>query len=249
MATRSLRFTSVGRKIVAIGRNYAEHATELGNAVPTTPVVFLKPVSSYLHPSNGPIQVPSTSSSLHHEVELCVVIGKDGAKGLELPSPSVKDAVAGDPAVDAAMAAIEGYALGLDMTERNVQSEAKEGGLPWTVAKGRDTYAPISGLIGVDEIGEDPHNIEIWAKVDGQVKQKGTPRDMIFSIPYLVAYLSNLMTLEEGDVIMTGTPEGVGPVVPGNTIEIGLNTLPASGSDPTPLLQLSFDVDSIDRPI
>lgn len=198
------RFVEFGRKIIAVGRNYREHAAELGNPVPKTPLIFLKPPSSYLQ-QGGKIKLPPGCDELHHEVELGVVISKTGASIAE----------------SNAMDYVGGYALALDMTARDLQNKAKKLGQPWTLAKGFDTALPVSRFISKTEIPQ-PDNVHLWLKVDGELKQDGNTRDMIFTIPYLISYISQSMTLEEGDFILTGTPEGVSVVKPGQTIACGL---------------------------
>ncbi|CAH3153447.1 unnamed protein product [Pocillopora meandrina] len=198
------RFVEFGRKIIAVGRNYREHAAELGNPVPKTPLIFLKPPSSYLQ-QGGKIKLPPGCDELHHEVELGVVISKTGASIAE----------------SNAMDYVGGYALALDMTARDLQNKAKKLGQPWTLAKGFDTALPVSRFISKTEILQ-PDNVHLWLKVDGELKQDGNTRDMIFTIPYLISYISQSMTLEEGDFILTGTPEGVSEVKPGQTIACGL---------------------------
>ncbi|CAN4106251.1 unnamed protein product [Withania somnifera] len=185
---------SVGSKIVAVGRNYAAHAKELGNAVPKEPVLFMKPTSSYLE-NGGTIEVPHPLESLDHEVELAVVISK---RAKDVPEDIAMDYSAG---------------------------------LPWTVAKGQDTFTPISSVLPQSKV-PDPHDIELWLKVDGELRQKGSTRDMIFKIPYLISHISYIMTLFQGDVILTGTPKGVGPVKVGQKIDAGI----------TGLLDVHFDI-------
>ncbi|XP_027167080.1 probable acylpyruvase FAHD1, mitochondrial [Coffea eugenioides] len=217
MATATSAFQkllTVGTKIIAVGRNYAAHAKELGNAVPKEPVLFMKPTTSYLE-DGGKIEVPHNLESLDHEVELAVVIGR---KARDVPEASAMDYVGG-------------YALALDMTAREIQAAAKSAGLPWTVAKGQDTFTPISSVLPCTMI-PDPHDVELWLKVDGDLRQRGSTRDMIFKIPYLISHISSIMTLLEGDVILTGTPQGVGPVKVGQKIEAGI----------TGLLDIHFDV-------
>lgn len=221
MATSGLhKLLNIGTKIVAVGRNYAAHAKELGNAVPKEPVLFLKPTSSYLE-NGGTIEVPHPLESLHYEVELAVVIGQ---KARDVPQSSAMDYVGG-------------YAVALDMTAREIQSVAKAGGLPWTVSKGQDTFTPISSVLPKSMV-PDPDNLELWLKVDGEVRQKGSTKDMIFKIPYLISHISSIMTLFEGDVILTGTSEGVGPVKVGQKITAGI----------TGLLDVHFDVDKRRKP-
>lgn len=202
-----LKLLSVGTKIVAVGRNYAAHAKELGNAVPKEPVLFMKPTSSYLE-VGGTIEIPHPLESLHHEVELAVVISK---KARDVPEASAMDYVAG-------------YALALDMTAREIQASAKAAGLPWTVAKGQDTFTPISSVLPKEAV-PDPDNLELWLKVDGEIRQKGSTQDMMFKIPFLISHISSIMTLLEGDVILTGTPPGVGPVKAGQKITAGITNL------------------------
>lgn len=141
---------------------------------------------------------------MHYEVELGVVIGKGGKNIVE----------------SAALSHIGGYALALDMTARNIQGEAKKKGHPWSVAKGYDTFCPISSLIEPGRIALE--DTKLWLKVDGDTKQDGSTKDMVFSIPYLISYISRIFSLEVGDVILTGTPEGVGPVKPGQVITAGI---------------------------
>ncbi|KAL3634629.1 Acylpyruvase fahd1, mitochondrial [Castilleja foliolosa] len=207
------KLLSVGTKIIAVGRNYAAHAKELGNAVPKEPVLFIKPTSSYLE-NGGKIEVPEPLEALDHEVELAVIIGK---RGRDVPEATAMDYVGG-------------YALGLDMTAREIQSTAKVC-LPWSVAKGQDTFTPISSILPKSML-PDPHNVELWLKVDGEIRQKGSTSDMIFKIPFLISHISSIFTLLEGDVILTGTPKGVGPVKIGQKIEAGI----------TGLLDMHFDV-------
>ncbi|GES73062.1 putative mitochondrion protein [Rhizophagus clarus] len=197
-------FTKIGKKIVAIGRNFSEHAKELGNAVPTSPFFFLKPTSSYLL-SGGEVEIPK-GCVVNHEVELGVIIGKDGR----------------DIRESEAMDYVEGYALGIDMTARNLQEVAKKKGLPWSAAKGFDTFTPIGEFIPKSEI-KDPHDVNIWLKLNEEMKQNGTTKDMVFKIPTLIEHVSSIMKLERGDLILTGTPSGVGAIHPGQVITAGLN--------------------------
>lgn len=208
------KLLEMGTKIVAVGRNYAAHAKELGNAVPKEPVIFMKPTSSYVC-EGGAIEIPHPLQSVHHEVELAVVIG---TKGRDISEESALDHV-------------EGYALAIDVTARELQSVAKASGLPWTVSKGYDTFTPISDFIPKKKVPA-LDDLELWLKVDGELRQKGSSKDMIFSIPFLISHISSVMTLFEGDVILTGTPSGVGPVKAGQTITAGI----------TGLIDMSFPV-------
>ncbi|CAL0325396.1 unnamed protein product [Lupinus luteus] len=221
MATTTLQnLIQLSTKIVAVGRNYAAHAKELGNAVPKDPVLFLKPTSSYLE-NGGTIKIPHNEGSLHHEVELAVVIGK---KARDVPQSSAMDYVAG-------------YALALDMTARDLQAAAKSAGLPWTVAKGQDTFTPISSILPKSQV-PNIDDLELWLKVDDEIRQKGSTKDMIFKIPFLISHISSVMTLFEGDVILTGTPQGVGPVKEGQTITAGI----------TGLVDVKFTVEKGNKP-
>ncbi|KAL4201284.1 hypothetical protein AMTRI_Chr02g215260 [Amborella trichopoda] len=239
-ASASNKLLSLGTKIVAVGRNYAAHAKELGNAVPKEPVLFLKPTSSYLQ-NGGAIEVPHPLESLDHEVELAVIVGRNAR---DVPQGTAMDYVGG-------------YALALDMTAREIQSSAKAAGLPWTVAKGQDTFTPIGSvacsiswlthpqgcyllqsLLIPTSMVKDPHDLELWLKVDGETRQKGSTKDMMFKIPFLISHISSIMTLFEGDVILTGTPPGVGPVKAGQKITAGI----------TGLVEVQFDVQKRLRP-
>ncbi|KAI9574215.1 hypothetical protein HD554DRAFT_2011908 [Boletus coccyginus] len=203
MPSIATQFVRQGKKIVAIGRNYADHIKELNSARPEEPFFFLKPTTSYL-PSGGNVEIPNGVLA-HHEVELGLVIGKGGR----------------DISRDAADAHIAGYALAVDMTARNMQEEVKKRGLPWSTVKGFDTFTPIGSFIPKSSIS-DPHDLRLALKINGAIKQDGNTSDMIFRIPRLVEHVSSIMTLEEGDLILTGTPSGVGPVTPGDTVECTL---------------------------
>ena len=136
-----------------------------------------------------------------------MVIGKEGR---DIPKPS-------------SLSYIAGYALALDMTARNIQNEAKKNGHPWSVAKGYDTFCPVSDFIPSDQL--DCNNCELWLEVDREEKQRGSTSNMIFSISHLLSYISSIFTLEPGDMVLTGTPEGVGPVVAGQTITAGIDDI------------------------
>ncbi|KAF4576370.1 hypothetical protein EYR40_000607 [Pleurotus pulmonarius] len=198
-----------GKQIVAIGRNYAEHAKELNNKVPKEPFFFLKPTSSYVF-NGGNVEIPDGIVA-HHEVELGVVIGKAGRDVSQADAESL----------------IAGYALAVDMTARNLQDQVKKRGLPWSAAKGFDTFTPIGEFIAKSAI-QDPHNLNLALKINGVVKQDGNTSDMIFQIPQLIEHITSIMTLAPGDVILTGTPSGVGPVAAGDQIECTMSD-PASG--------------------
>jgi len=201
--TCSINF-GMGKTIIAIGRNYAEHAVELGNKVPSQPFYFLKPTASYVS-SPGKIEIPKGVLA-HHEIELAVVIGKGGR----------------EIRPDNALEHVAGYALAIDMTARNMQEEVKKRGLPWSAAKGFDTFTPISSFISKEKV-QNPQDLNIWLKINGTTKQQGNTKDMIFPIPKLIEHVSSIMTLQENDVILTGTPSGVGPVQPGDHVTAGLS--------------------------
>ncbi len=185
-------------KIVCLGRNYVEHAKEMKADIPGEPVLFLKPSTAILA-DGGTIIVPHFSHELHHEVELVALVTKGGSR---IPRPD-------------AISHIGGYAVGLDMTLRDVQANAKQKGLPWAVSKGFDTSAPLSSFVARNAV-PDPHNLTISLAVNGTLKQHSTTRNMIFRLDEVLAYISTIFTLEPGDLIFTGTPEGVGPVQPGD---------------------------------
>lgn len=197
-------------KIVCVGRNYADHIAELNGERPKQPLFFLKPPSTILLPGEGPILRPR-GVTLHHEVELGLVMGK-----------RVKDLDAND--TQSALDAIGGYALCIDMTARNVQNAAMAKGLPWTTCKGFDTFLPVSSFIPKSAI-PDPHNIDLFLRVNNepQPRQCDNTRLFLFQIPQVLAAISSVFTLEKGDIIITGTPKGVGPVVPGDTMYAGIS--------------------------
>jgi 2-keto-4-pentenoate hydratase/2-oxohepta-3-ene-1,7-dioic acid hydratase in catechol pathway len=195
-------------KVLCIGKNYAAHAIEMGGTGTDEPVAFLKP-STALVADGGEVVIPRQSADVHHEVELVAVIGEGG-----------KDIAEAD-----ALGHVAAYAVGLDMTARDLQSEAKKGGKPCSVAKGFDTFAPLGALVAASEV-PDPQAVEIALAIDGEVRQKGSTGLMIFSVARVVAFLSSVFTLEPGDLIYTGTPEGVGPVHAGETLVATATGLP-----------------------
>ncbi len=187
-------------KIVCVGRNYVAHAEELGNEVPAFPLIFLKPPSNLIF--NGDVIVhPDYSNEMHHEVELVLLIGK-----------TVKDADE-----KSAEKAIAGYAVGLDMTLRDIQSELKKKGHPWTLAKCFDGAAAISEVVSSEEIDFSGKE-KISLKVNDELRQNSNLNKMIFSPIEIVKYISSKMTLEKGDLIYTGTPKGVNKVARGDKL-------------------------------
>ena len=183
--------------VFCVGRNYAAHAKELGNSVPTEPVVFLKPASALMH-SGGAIIKPSASNRVDHEVEVVVALARGGR----------------NISVEQALDCVAGYAVGIDVTARDLQEVAKKKALPWAVSKGFDTFAPVSDFVSRAQLGDGP--LEISLTVNGALRQKGSTTQMLFPIPQLIAYLSTVFTLHRGDLIFTGTPEGVAPLQAGD---------------------------------
>ena len=187
--------------IFCVGKNYAEHAKEMGGDVPTEPIIFLKPTSAIIA-DNESVILPKKSKNVHHEVELTILIGK---RGRNIPP-------------EKAMQYVAGYGVGLDITMRDIQNEAKKEGNPWTIAKGFYTSAPLSTFADA-KIVSDPNNVEITLEVNGTIRQHSNTRNMIFSVAQLVAYISSIFSIEEGDIIYTGTPEGVAPIVAGDILD------------------------------
>jgi acylpyruvate hydrolase len=192
--------------IFCIGKNYAEHAREMQGEVPEEPIVFLKPPRALS--TDGQAWYPPHTGDLHHEVELVVLIGRGGR---DIPESE-------------ALSHVAGYGVGIDFTARDLQWEAKRKGQPWTVSKGFDASAPVSRFVRPERIA-DPHALELRLWVNGQLRQAGTTAEMIYRIPYLIAYLSRIFTLERGDLLFTGTPAGVGPVHPGDELEAAVGDL------------------------
>ena len=192
-------------KIVCLARNYAEHARELGNETPAAPVLFMKPASSVIGDGDT-VRIPAYSQECHYEVELAVLIGKE-CRGVS---------------AGRALEYVAGYGVGIDMTLRDVQNQLKSKGLPWEIAKGFDTSCPLSDFVPVVAVA-DPHALNLKLEVNGEVRQDGSSSDMINRIPQIIAHISAIFTLEPGDVILTGTPAGVGQVRAGDvmTAEIG----------------------------
>lgn len=183
-------------KIVCVGRNYVAHARELGNDVPERPLLFLKPPSALLA-SGEPIVLPAQSARVEHEGEIAVVIGRRARHVAEAE----------------ALAVVAGYAALNDVTARDLQRSDGQ----WTRAKGFDTFCPVGNVGGADA---DWRELEVVCRVNGEVRQRGRGADMVFGVPALIAYISAIMTLEPGDLIATGTPEGVGPLRPGDVVDV-----------------------------
>jgi 2-keto-4-pentenoate hydratase/2-oxohepta-3-ene-1,7-dioic acid hydratase in catechol pathway len=188
-------------KIICIGRNYVEHAKEHHVEVPKLPLIFLKPPSAILDP-DGVILLPPQSQQVEHEAELVAVIGK---RGRNIPA-------------EEASAYVFGYTIGNDVTARDLQRSDGQ----WTRGKGFDTFCPFGPWIDTDF---DPSDAVITCRVNGQLRQMASTRDMVFNVAQLVAFISSVMTLEPGDLIFTGTPAGVGPLKPGDRVEIEIEGL------------------------
>ena len=188
-------------KILGIGTNYASHAAEMGSGVGGDPVVFLKPASA-LCGDGAVVRAPGPGHELHHEVELVVAIGRGGRR---IP-------------FEQALAHVGGYAVGLDLTLRDLQREAKKLGRPWALAKGFDTSAPVSAFTAAGAV-PDPQKLLLTLKVNGTLRQSGSTADMIVPVAGLIAVVSQFMTLEPGDLIFTGTPAGVGALKEGDVLE------------------------------
>lgn len=192
------------RNIYCIGRNYAEHARELGNAVPTEPVVFLKPNSAVIG-DGADIIIPAMSQRVDHEVELVVAIGKGGRRISE----------------SEALSSVAGIGIGIDVTARDLQDQAKKKALPWAIAKGFDTFAVLGGFAPVPT-GVALESLSLELLVNGEKRQDGRIVDMLFSVPKLIAFLSGIFTLQPGDLIYTGTPPGVAPLAAGDRVQAQL---------------------------
>ncbi len=189
------------RRVYCVGRNYAEHVVEMGNDTRDPPFFFGKPADAIVV-GGADIPYPPQTSDFHHEIELVVAIGKDGA----------------DIATEDALTHVYGYAAGLDMTRRDLQAAAKKAGRPWDMAKGFDASAPTGTIEPVSAIGH-PTAGAITLSVNGVERQRGDLADQIWGVADTIAYLSQFVTLRAGDIIMTGTPAGVGAVVRGDVLE------------------------------
>jgi 2-keto-4-pentenoate hydratase/2-oxohepta-3-ene-1,7-dioic acid hydratase in catechol pathway len=184
-------------KVVAVGKNYVEHAEEMGSDVPETPIIFIKPATAVIGPG-VPVVYPPDSENVHHEAELAVVIG----------------AVARNVQAEDAQSVILGYTAANDVTARDLQRRDGQ----WTRGKGFDTFCPLGPAI---ETELDPlEGLRIECRVNGEVRQSGTTADMVFGVAELIEFITRVMTLLPGDVVITGTPSGVGPVVPGDRMEV-----------------------------
>jgi len=190
------------RRVYCIGRNYAAHAVEMGHDPDREPPFFFQKNPNNLDPS-GEFPYPPKTSDVHHEIEMAVML-KSGGDNI---------------AISDALNHIYGYALSLDMTRRDLQGEQKKMGRPWEIGKAFERSAPVGAIHTVTDVGHlDQGNVEL--RVNGEVKQKGDLNQMIWKVPEMISYLSDYFTLAAGDVILSGTPAGVGPVVKGDTMEL-----------------------------
>ena len=198
-------------RIYCVGRNYADHAREMGHDPDREPPFFFMKPASAIVTDGANMQYPSLSNDVHHEIEMVVAIGKGGAN---IPA-------------DKALDHVYGYGVGLDMTRRDLQGEAKKMGRPWDTGKAFDQSAPCSALVPVAECGH-PSKGSIRLMVNGEVRQEGDLNQLIWNVPDTIAYLSTLFTLQPGDLIFSGTPAGVGPIKKGDVLEgevVGLPVL------------------------
>jgi len=190
-------------KIICIGRNYAEHAKEMRSEVPTEPVFFMKPETALL--KGADFYYPDFTKDLHHEVEIVLRISKNGKHIAEEFAASYYNAIG----------------IGIDFTARDLQMKCKEKGLPWEKAKAFDNSAPVSEFIPKENFPA-LNNLSFDLKINGQERQKGNTKDLLFSFEKVIAYVSTFVTLKTGDLIFTGTPEGVGPVQKGDVLEASI---------------------------
>lgn len=188
-------------KIICIGRNYAEHDKELKNEIPTEPVFFMKPETALL-PKRNPFFLPAFSSDIHHELEIVLRIHKPGKHIAEKFAHRYYNQLG----------------IGIDFTARDIQKKCKEAGLPWEKAKAFDHSAPVSSFLPVNDF-PNLQDIRFSLLKNGEVVQQGNTSDMLFSFDYIVSYVSQFVTLKIGDLIFTGTPQGVGPVKAGDRLE------------------------------
>jgi len=186
--------------IFCVGRNYQKHIRELNSKDPGEPIIFTKPVTAICQ-DRDKIPLPGKSSDVHHEVELAIIIGKTGKNILQEDAPAY----------------IAGAAVALDLTMRDVQNRAKKNGTPWVIAKGFDFSCPISKVYPVTDLSK-LSGVDLFLEKNGTRVQHGNTANMIFSIDYLISYLSGFFILNPGDIVLTGTPEGVGPIYKGDKL-------------------------------
>jgi 2-keto-4-pentenoate hydratase/2-oxohepta-3-ene-1,7-dioic acid hydratase in catechol pathway len=200
-------------KVVCVGRNYAEHARELNNPVPTEPLLFIKPGSCTVALEDG-FAIPQGRGEVHYEAEIAVLIGKPLSR---------------KPSLEEVRDAISGFAPALDLTLRDVQAALKAKGLPWEIAKSFDGACVLAPFVQGDAV-TDPTDIGIRLRINGEVRQDGNSRDMLNPILPLIAHMAGHFSLQPGDVILTGTPAGVGPLFSGDLLQIELVGLSCFGT-------------------
>jgi fumarylpyruvate hydrolase len=189
------------RRIWCVGRNFADHAREMGHDPDREPPFFFSKPSDAVVPNGGDLPFPVQTQDLHHEVELVVALGKGGT----------------DISEETALEHVFGYGVGIDLTRRDIQAVAKKMQRPWELAKGFDQSCPVSSLVPASKIGH-PDKGPIWLKINGEIRQEGDLNQQIWRVEETIAYLSRYVTLEAGDVILNGTPAGVGPILAGDTL-------------------------------
>ncbi|WP_114416754.1 fumarylacetoacetate hydrolase family protein [Marinospirillum perlucidum] len=192
-------------KIVCVGRNYAEHAAELNNPVPKQPLLFMKPATAAVDLEQAPLELPKDAGEVHYETEIAVLVGKRLQKA--------------DP--DQVFAAIAGVGLALDLTLRDLQTQLKQKGHPWELAKAWDDSCPLTALVKAEKV-EDWQALELSLSINGEERQRGQASQMLTPLAQLLSYISQHFTLEEGDLVLTGTPAGVGPLHSGDQLELEL---------------------------
>jgi len=199
--------TIVVRKIFCMAKNYAKHIEETASEKPDMPILFIKPDTAIIK-NGGTVMLPEESNNVHYEIEMVCIIGKSG-KHINFEN---------------AMDYVYGYAVGIDVTLRDIQLQAIKSGHPWSIAKGFDTSAPISEIIPKEKV-DDPYNLGLRLWLNGELKQDGNTNNMIFKLEEIISYLSRFFTLERGDLIYTGTPSGIGPILSGDRIRAEISNL------------------------
>jgi fumarylpyruvate hydrolase len=196
------------RRIYCVGRNYAAHVREMGGDPEREPPFFFAKPADAIVQNGSAVPYPPRTANFHHEVELVVAIGRGGA----------------NIAAQAALEHVFGYALGNDLTRRDLQSQQRAKGLPWEISKGFDHAAPLTAVHPVSLVGH-PSRARIWLEVNGKRRQDSSLDQMIWSVAEIIAELSTYFRLEPGDLIFTGTPDGIGPLVPGDSVRAGIEGL------------------------
>lgn len=194
------------RNIVATGKNYRKHILEMGHPIPSAPSFFLKPTSSVID-DGGTILLPPESTRVDHEVELAIFIGSKGHRVSPSNAPKL----------------IAGYGVAVDVSARDIQIADMKQGNPWTVSKGFDTFCPLSPMAPAKGLKVNPDDARLWLSVNGKMRQDNRTSDMIWNCAELVSRISQFMTLDDHDVILTGTPEGVGPMADGDKVECAVD--------------------------